>query len=105
MARSLNVATPAATVRVRVPESRAEPPLGSAPPGLIATLISVVLYPIKGLPIASGTATLTEGVIVVPAVVFDGWPVEARWVAALVRSLNVRVVASFPPRRSSDLRL
>src|SRR5215472_12393631 len=67
MDRPEKVATPEATVT-------AEPPLRVPPAGLVpmARLTVVALSAVSMLPLASSTATVTAGVMVAPAAVFDG---------------------------------
>src|SRR5271165_7153479 len=67
MERPGKVAMPEATVT-------AEPPVSVPPPGLVAMarLTVVALSAVSTLPLASSTATVTEGVTVAPAATLEG---------------------------------
>src|SRR5271165_1676026 len=90
MERPGKVAMPEATVT-------AEPPVSVPPPGLVAMarLTVVALSAVWTLPLASSTATVTEGVTVAPAATLEGPWMKARWVGAAVTLKAAEVAAVY----------
>src|SRR5271157_413797 len=89
MERPGKVAMPEATVT-------AEPPVSVPPPGLVAMarLTVVALSAVSTLPLASSTATVTEGVTLAPAATLEGPWMKARWVGAPGVTLKAAEVAA-----------
>src|SRR4029077_14183600 len=81
--RSAKVATPATAATVLVPDR-------VSPPGLMpSATVTLLVYPLTVLPIASFTATRTAGVIATPVNVLVGWVLIVRLTAALAGSTGV----------------
>src|SRR5438309_270170 len=88
MAQPVKLATPLDTVTVNPPVfvQLSTPDDGFVP---IARVTKVALSPVSTLPLASSTATVTDGVIVALAAVLLGCCVYTSWVAAPTLMLKV----------------
>src|SRR4051812_16912962 len=96
MDRLEKLATPATAATVVVPDS--VPPLGLVPMATVTLAVELVTVLSK----ASSTATWAAGEMGEPAVVLDGWTVNASFVAAAAVMLNKLLVT---PLRPGDVKL